>query len=381
MAKKILTFTEFGQINEASLTQPTLIQKALAQAAEVKGSANKNQAEAGKKENLGKILIRDLFFATKLGGDLLAAVDSDPDLKAAWTKAKIIPNDSPATIEEIESELDANPEKKKAADENIKNLNAAGSKTLKPDYKLLPQSSDYEFDDVKNVTWDGLKQILDSEGLSKKINFNEYNLVGIRNRLQTKKKFVNRFTDVVFLMSPQKEKKVNYFPATTVPGPFYLVKPFRNYYVATGSKDAVNPKGLAIVQPGVYNFKIGKHRGQYEALIQSGNIKVNRYDAIDDPAKVTYTTYSPGKEENGQIGINIHRGLRSGDTPTIDSHSAGCIVLKNSSDLREILGDMKSNNQQDISFALVQIDDIAVDVLAAASSKIEKEKDKAKKTA
>jgi hypothetical protein len=381
MSKKILTFTEFGEINEASLTQPTLIQKALAQAAEVKGSPSTDQAKAGEKGKLGKILIRDLFFATKLGGDLLAAVDSDPDLKAAWTKAKIIPNDSPATVEEIESEISSNPEKKKAAEENIKNLNAAGKKTQKPDYKLLPQSSDYVFDDVKDVTWDGLKGILDSEGLSKQINFNQYNLVGIRNKISTKKKFLNRFTDVVFLMSPQKEKKIKYFPATTVPGPFYLVNPFRNYYVATGSKDAVNPKGLAIVQPGVYEFKIGKHRGQYEALLQSGQVKVQRYQPIDDPAKVTFDTYSPGKEEKGQIGINIHRGLRSGETPTIDSHSAGCIVLKNASDLRAILGDMKSNNQQNINFALVQIDDIPAKVLATASSKSEKEKLKDKKTA
>lgn len=369
MAKKILTFTEFEQINEASLTQPSLIQKVLAQAAEVKSASGETQAKAGKKENIGKILIRDLFFATKLGGSLLAAVDSDPDLKAAWTKAKIIPNDSPATIEEIESELSASPEKKKAAEENIKNLNAAGKKTQKPDYKLLPQSSDYEFDDVKDVTWDGLKGILDSEGLSNQINFDQYNLVGIRNRLSTKKKFVNRFTDVVFLMSPQREKKVKYFPATTVPGPFYLINPFRNYYIATGSKDVVNPKGLAIVQPGVYKFKIGKHRGQYEALLQSENIKLQRFQPIDDPAKATFDTYSPGKEENGKYGINIHRGLRSGDTPTIDSYSAGCIVLKNSSDLREILGDMKSKNQQNINFALVQIDDIPARVLSAASNR------------
>lgn len=381
MSKRILSFSEFGEINEASVAQPTIIQKALAQGAEVKGASKGSSKEAGKKENVGKVLIRDLFFATKFGGDLLAAVDADPNLKAAWTEAKIIPSDSPATAEELEADISKNSANKKAADENIKNLNAAGNKTQKPDYKLLPQSSDYEFDDVKEITWDGLKTILDSKGLSKEMNFDQYNLVGLRNKISTKKNYPNRFTDVIFLMSPQKEKGIEFFPATTVPGPFFLVKPFRNYYVATGAKNVVNPKGLAIVQPGVYKFKIGKHRGQYEALVQAENIKVHRYQPVDDASKATFTTYSPGDEENGQEGINIHRGLRSGSTPTVDSHSAGCIVLKNSADLREILADMKAKNQQEIDFALVQIDDIPSKVLASASSVQTKEKDQSKKTA
>ena len=381
MSKRILSFSEFGEINEASLAQPTLIQKALAQAAEVKGSSGGSSKGAGKKENVGKALIRDLFFATKFGGDLLAAVDSDPNLKAAWTEAKIIPSDSPATAEEVEADLSKDSANKKAADENIKNLNAAGNKTQKPDYKLLPQSSDYEFDDANVITCDGLKTILDSEGLSKEMNFDQYNLVGLRNKISTKKNYPNRFTDVVFLMSPQKEKNVEFFPATTVPGPFFLVKSFRNYYVATGAKDVVNPNGPAIMQPGVYKYKIGKHRDQYEALVQAENIKIQRYEPVDDPSKATFTTYSPGKEENGQGGINIHRGLRSGSTPTVDSHSAGCIVLKNSADLREILADMKAKNQQEIDFALVQIDDISPKVLASASLVQAKEKDQSKKTA
>ena len=374
MSKRILSFNEFGKINEASVAQPTLIQKALAQAAEVKGAVSSSETSGESKAKVGKTLIRDLFFGTKFGGDILAAVDADPALKAAWEKNKIIPTDSPATAEEIEADIDNNPASSKAAEENIKSLNAAGNKTQKPDYKLLPQSSDYDFDDVEEITWDGLKGILDDEGLSNKMDFDKYNLIGLRNKISTKKNFPNRFTDVVFMMGPQKDKSLEYYPATTVPGPFFLVKSFRNYYVATGAKDAVNPKGLAIVQPGVYKFKVGKHRGQYEALVQSDNIKVQRYSPVDDPAKATFTTYSPGKEETGNSGINIHRGLRSGITPTVDSHSSGCIVLKNSSDLREILTDMKKINQSEIDFALVQIDDIPAKVLASASASNEKSK-------
>jgi hypothetical protein len=377
MSKRILSFNEFGELNEASVAQPTLIQKALAQAAEVKGSKSSSAISGESKGKVSKTFIRDLFFATKFGGDLIAAVDSDPALKAAWEKNKIIPTDSPATAEEIEADINKNPASSKAAEENIKSLNAAGNKTQKPDYKLLPQSSDYDFDDVEEITWDGLKGILDSEGLSKEMDFDKYNLVGLRNKISTKKNFPNRFTDVLFMMGPKKDKSLEYYPATTVPGPFFLVKPFRNYYVAIGAKDAVNPKGLAIVQPGLYKFKVGKHRGQYEALVQASNITVQRYTPIDDPAKATFNTYSPGKEETGNNGINIHRGLRSGSTPTVDSHSSGCIVLKNSADLREILSDMKKINQSEIDFALVQIDDIPAKVLASAS----KEEPKKEKTA
>ena len=377
MSKRILSFNEFGELNEASVAQPTLIQKALAQAAEVKGSKSSSTTSGESKGKVSKTFIRDLFFATKFGGDLIAAVDSDPALKAAWEKNKIIPTDSPATAEEIEADINKNPASSKAAEENIKSLNAAGNKTQKPDYKLLPQSSDYDFDDAEEITWDGLKGILDSEGLSKEMDFDKYNLVGLRNKISTKKNFPNRFTDVLFMMGPKKDKSLEYYPATTVPGPFFLVKPFRNYYVATGAKDAVNPKGLAIVQPGLYKFKVGKHRGQYEALVQASNITVQRYTPIDDPAKATFNTYSPGNEETGNNGINIHRGLRSGSTPTVDSHSSGCIVLKNSADLREILSDMKKINQSEIDFALVQIDDIPAKVLASAS----KEEPKKEKTA
>ena len=276
MSKRILSFNEFGELNESSVAQPTIIQKALAQEAEVKGSKSSSATSGESKGKVSKTFIRDLFFATKFGGDLIAAVDSDPALKAAWEKNKIIPTDSPATAEEIEADINKNPASSKAAEENIKSLNAAGNKTQKPDYKLLPQSSDYDFDDVEEITWDGLKGILDSEGLSKEMDFDKYNLVGLRNKISTKKNFPNRFTDVLFMMGPKKDKSLEYYPATTVPGPFFLVKPFRNYYVATGAKDAVNPKGLAIVQPGLYKFKVGKHRGQYEALVQASNITVQR---------------------------------------------------------------------------------------------------------
>jgi hypothetical protein len=379
MSKRILFFTDFSEskkLNEA-IAEPSFMQKVLAQGAEVKAKTSSD--DKGKtKEGLGRVLIRDLFFGTKFGQDLLSAVSSDEDLKAAWAKAKIIPSDSPATVEEVDDALKSG-NNKSSADKNIESLNKSGKKTQKPDYSLLPQSSDYEFDSGDDFTWDGLKSILDEAGYSKKLDFDQYNLIGLRNSISTKKKYPNRFTDALFLMSPKSSKKVEFFPATTVPGPFFLVTPFRNWYVASGVKNTINPEGTSIIQPGIYDYKIGKHRGQYEALVQRGPVKVQRYQPVDDPKKANFSTYSPGKESNVSSSINIHRGNRTGTTETVDSHSAGCIVTKNSQDLRKIISSMKSNNQNQIKFSLVEVDDISGKTLAQAAG--QKDQSKKKNTA
>lgn len=371
MSKRILPFSDFSEskkINEA-VAEPSLIQKALAQAADVKSKSTQASKTSGD-PGLGKVLLRDLFFATKMGQDLLTAVSDDEDLQKAWLGKKIIPSDSPSTVEEVDDALESG-NNKSTADKNVEALNKSGKKTLKPDYNLLPKSSDYEFESGSEFTWDGLKSILDQAGYSKNLDFDDYNLIGLRNSISTKKNYPNRFTDALFLMSPESSKKVEFFPATTVPGPFFLVIPFRNWYIASGVKNTINPEGPSIIQPGVYDYKIGKHRGEYEALVQAGPVKVQRYQPIEDPKKATFTTYTPGKESKVSSSINIHRGNRTGTSQTVDSHSAGCIVTKNAQDLRKIISAMKSNDQNQIKFALVEIDDVSRKTLAQASGKKE----------
>lgn len=379
MPKRILSFEKFNSINEAAVAQPSIIQKALAQAAEVQAAKNKgNQAEKDSSQtSLRKIKLKDLFFATTLGQNILSSVDSNPELKKAWEDAKIIPSDSPDSAEEVSNSLAKDSSAKKAADENISILNKSGVETSSPKYDELIQSSDYGFDDTEDLDWDALKFILDKKGISKDLDPEKYNLVALRNYLDVKQQYPNRFTDVLFLMSPEKDKKVYKFPVTTVPGPFYMVNKFRNWFVASGAKNTLNPKGLAILQPGVYDYKIGKHKGQYEALIQNGPVQVERYDPVDDPKKANFSTFSPGKKESGQFGINIHRGNRTGVTATVDSHSAGCIVLKDTGDLRTLLSLLKKGGQNDVKFALVELDEVPTQVLAQATKK---EKDKPEKT-
>lgn len=383
MPKRILSFEKFNLVTEAAVAKPSLIQQALAQAAEIQAEKGKDAGseKEGSTASLGKVKLKDLFFATAFGQNLLSSVDSNPELKKAWEKAGIIPSDSPDSAEEVSDSLAKDSSAKKAADENTATLNKSGVETSSPKYSELIQSADYQFDDTEDLDWDALKFILDKKGVSKELDPEEYNLVALRNYIDVKKQYPNRFTDVLFLMSPEKDKKVYKFPVTTVPGPFYMVNKFRNWFVATGAKNTVNPKGVAILQPGVYDYKIGKHKGQYEALIQGGPVEVERYAPVDDPKKANFATFSPGKKEKGQFGINIHRGNRSGVTATVDSHSAGCIVLKDSADLRKLLSLLKEAGQSDVKFALVELDEVPTQVLAQATKKEKDEKEKTSKTA
>jgi hypothetical protein len=381
MSKRILSFKKFNSLNEeVSAPQPTIIQKALSQASEIQAAKSKVSSDETP-SSFGKIKLRDLFFATNLGQNILSNVDENPELKKALEKAKIIPTDSPDSAEEIAAGLEKDAQSKKAAEENINSLNKSGVSTSSPKYSELIQSPDYKYDDVDELDWDSLKFILDKEGISKSLDFEKYNLIGLRNYLDVKKDYPNRFTDVLFLISPEKEKKVFRFPATTVPGPFFMVNKFRNWYLATGAKNTLNPEGLSILQPGVYDYTIGKHKGQYEALIQKGPVTVERFQPVDDPKKANFSTFSPGKIAKGNFGINIHRGLRDGVTPTVDSHSAGCIVLKDSGDLRKILKELKDFGQNDIKFALIELDEIPNQVLAQATKSDKSKEQKTSKSA
>jgi hypothetical protein len=381
MSKRILSFKKFNSLNEeVSAPRPTIIQKALSQASEIQAAKSKVSSDETP-SSFGKIKLRDLFFATNLGQNILSNVDENPELKKALEKAKIIPTDSPDSAEEIAAGLEKDAQSKKAAEENINSLNKSGVSTSSPKYSELIQSPDYKYDDVDELDWDSLKFILDKEGISKSLDFEKYNLIGLRNYLDVKKDYPNRFTDVLFLISPEKEKKVFRFPATTVPGPFFMVNKFRNWYLATGAKNTLNPEGLSILQPGVYDYTIGKHKGQYEALIQKGPVTVERFQPVDDPKKANFSTFSPGKIAKGNFGINIHRGLRDGVTPTVDSHSAGCIVLKDSGDLRKILKELKDFGQNDIKFALIELDEIPNQVLAQATKSDKSKEQKTSKSA
>jgi len=151
--------------------------------------------------------------------------------------------------------------------------------------------------------------------------FYNLNIIGIRSSGRT----ANTFNDRIAVVYRDEYGFVcREWPATTDPGSFWLQNPMR-------------AEGCAILIPGQYRgaYKLGKHRGQYDALIQTGGpVRLwrdnNRDEALDmDAASVSEPTFA---------GINIHRatsrtdGESGGGSQTVDRWSAGCQVFQDPDD-------------------------------------------------
>ena len=104
----------------------------------------------------------------------------------------------------------------------------------------------------------------------------------------------------------------------------------------------MNPKGTALLAPGQWTdcWKIGMHKGKYEALVQCAPITVYRDKDKDEIAEETNVT------ETGMFGINIHRAMPKGITKFIDDWSAGCQVFDNIDEFKEFLSKCKKSDRK-----------------------------------
>ena len=139
----------------------------------------------------------------------------------------------------------------------------------------------------------------------------DLNIFGVRSSST----IPNAFDDIIGVVyrTPSSEWQLEYWPATTDPGLYYLEVPMR-------------VEGTAILVPGQYRgvYKLDYHRGKYLALCQrNGRVKVYRDDNRDDVLNWT------GEVSSGMYGINIHRASARGTSTTIDKWSAGCQVIAN----------------------------------------------------
>jgi len=126
---------------------------------------------------------------------------------------------------------------------------------------------------------------------------------------------VNEFDDQFLLMQNQKGTSVliDSWPITTDPGLYWMEHP-------------MNPKGCAIMVPGVYEYKLGLHRGK-RAFVQAGPVKVyrdNNKDKIHD--------HDPKSIDEGYHAINIH-GPHLWEAENVDRDSGGCMVFKRQEDI------------------------------------------------
>lgn len=147
------------------------------------------------------------------------------------------------------------------------------------------------------------------------------NIFGIRNDLNRDS---NNFNDVLGIVYKVNGNwVVKKYDATTDPGSKVRLAP-------------VSTSGTAILVPNQYrsSWKIGLHKGKYNALVQAKPVSVYR-----DKNKDSKLDMNPSTIETGMFGINIHRATSNANYPSklVDSWSAGCQVVSSYNDFQEFM--------------------------------------------
>ena len=145
------------------------------------------------------------------------------------------------------------------------------------------------------------------------------NIIGIRAK---ETKVTNKYDDILVVIYNEKGKEIRKcYNITTDPGKYYMNNP-------------ENIKGTAILVPNQYcsTWRIGYHRGKYEALCQNKPVKVYRDGNKDDKYDL-----KPETIDTGIFGINIHRSNQTFINNTVDKYSAGCQVFNNSNDFQAFI--------------------------------------------
>jgi hypothetical protein len=132
------------------------------------------------------------------------------------------------------------------------------------------------------------------------------NYVGIRDTSG-----VNRFNDWLVIFWKYRGQWSGFWrPGTTDPGTYWLEHPS-------------NPHGTAILKEDQYRgaWKLGKHQGKYDALVQRKEVTV-----IRDGNKDGVLDLDSGYLDVGFFGINHHRANSKNESVQVDRWSAGCQV-------------------------------------------------------
>ena len=164
-----------------------------------------------------------------------------------------------------------------------------------------------------------IKSILKQNGYALYTEPYRLNIVGLRSESIVP----NRFDDEIHVFYVKSDGSWNYhiWAATTDPGTFWLNNP-------------VYEQGTAILAQGQYqnSYAIGKHKGLYEALVQTKPVTV-----IRDYDRDALLDFYNGEKQTGNFGINIHRAESTGSTKQINKYSAGCQVFQNAHDFEQFM--------------------------------------------
>jgi hypothetical protein len=122
------------------------------------------------------------------------------------------------------------------------------------------------------------------------------------------------------LLGVVHDDKVTWHTGTTNPGVHWLL-------------NFMNPKGTAVLAEGQHlnAWVIGKHKRQYEALVQYAPLPVYRDKNKNKKSEQI------GTPIYGHYGINIHRANANAISRIIDKWSAGCLVRNNPKEYEEFM--------------------------------------------
>jgi hypothetical protein len=135
----------------------------------------------------------------------------------------------------------------------------------------------------------------------------DLNIIGVRNLENN----ANQYDDKLHVcyLSEDGKWREDIFQVSTDAGRYWLEK--KDYKDCAVYKHPQQARGA---------YKVGKHRGKYDALVQCRPVFFWRDGNKDEKAD-----YS-GQVHKGMIGLNIHRSSIH-DSDEVDRYSAGCIVF------------------------------------------------------
>ena len=155
-------------------------------------------------------------------------------------------------------------------------------------------------------------------------------IVGIR----ALKEVDDTFCDQLICFSPNKEPIQGV--GTTIPARVYLIKP-------------QNPKGTAVLKEGQYidTYEIGQHHA-YRALVQVKPVTVYR-----DSNRDTIINETPGTEDTGLFGINIHKYINV-IVAWLGNSSMGCQVWQDVNKFNSMMALCEASGQKQFTYTLIK---------------------------
>lgn len=128
----------------------------------------------------------------------------------------------------------------------------------------------------------------------------QLNIFGIRSPETNSNKFDDELH--VFFKDDKSVWRHYKYQVTTDPGTYWLLNPLQVL-------------GTAILKAGQYinSYRLGLHKGQYEALVQAKPVTVLR-----DYDRNAVLDFANGKEDKGMFGVNIHRSSATGSSKSVD---------------------------------------------------------------